>query len=44
MIEKEGIGGFYKGGSINLVRLWGFNLVLWLGYENIQRAVGSWGL
>jgi len=44
MLEKEGIGGFYKGGSINLARLWGFNLVLWLGYENIQRMVGRWGM
>ena len=44
MIQREGIGGFYKGGSINLARLWGFNLVLWLGYENIQRMVRRWGL
>ena len=44
ILEKEGIRGFYKGGTINLTRLWGFNLVLWLGYENVQRAVKEWGL
>lgn len=44
MFQKEGISGFYKGGQINLARLWGFNLMLWLGYENIQRKVGEWGL
>ena len=44
MFQKEGISCFYKGGQINLARLWGFNLMLWLGYENIQRKVGEWGL
>jgi hypothetical protein len=44
IIKKEGVSGFYKGGSINLARLWSFNLVLCLGYENIKRKVGEWGL
>ena len=44
ILGKEGVSGFYKGASINLTRLWGFNLVLWLGYENIQRLVKEVGL
>tara|TARA_B100000780_G_scaffold70989_1_gene47441 strand:+ start:80 stop:1234 length:1155 start_codon:yes stop_codon:yes gene_type:complete len=44
MIKKEGVSGFYKGGSINLARLWGFNLVLWLGYENIQSTLSDLGV
>jgi hypothetical protein len=44
MLRTEGIGGFYKGGSINLARLWGFNLVLWLAFENVQRRVKAWGI
>ena len=44
IVRQEGIFGFYKGGSINLARLWGFNLTLWLGYENIKKKVAEWDL
>jgi hypothetical protein len=37
MLRNEGLKGFYKGFSMNLLRLWSFNLVLWVGYEKIQR-------
>ena len=43
MLRSEGIRGFYKGASMNLARLWGFNLVLWVGYEQIQRKVKIMG-
>jgi hypothetical protein len=44
IVRQEGVFGFYKGGSINLARLWGFNLTLWLGYENIKKKVAEWDL
>ena len=44
MLRAEGLGGFYKGATMNLARLWSFNLVFWLGFENIQRRVKAWGV
>lgn len=44
MFRQEGIAGFYKGGSMNLARLWGFNLVFWLGFEGVQRKFKAWGV
>ena len=44
MLRTEGISGFYKGFVMNLLRLWSFNLVLWLSFENSQKAMLRLGL
>jgi hypothetical protein len=36
-LRNEGFRGLYKGAYLSLGRVWTFNLVLWLTYENVTR-------
>ncbi len=36
MLRQEGISAFYKGFVPNFARIGSFNIVLWLGYEQIR--------
>ena len=40
-IKSQGVGVLYRGFVPNVARVGGFNVVLWLVFENIQRSMRS---